>query len=227
MNQRTLAVSILQRARDTLGERLAQRIIDAQQEIEADAEGGSYLSEIETIYEQLGGRLAHLGAMLSNLPPAAPGAPADATASEIIYADLASAYPTGLDLETAAPTTLLALPAPVNPEPAPHLNVLADSLQDIVLQVQAGDLMNAARAISELFDIKPSDSRRCARAFSRQMANGPDLVARVVELGWMLGEMHEQSAAALLGECFEFQTPEALAIVRGLIVRQIAAKSVP
>jgi hypothetical protein len=227
MNQRSLAVSILQRARDTLGERLAQRIIDAQHEIEADAEGGSYLSEIESIYEQLGGRLAHLSAMLANLPPASNPAPADATASEIIYADLASAYPTGLELEPAAPPTLLALPAPASPEPAPHLNVLADSLQDIVLQVQAGDLLGAARTISELFDVKPSDSRRCARAFSRQMVNRPELVARVVELGWMLGEMDEQASAALLAECFEFQPPDALAIVRALKLRQIAAESAP
>ncbi|HEV3136825.1 MAG TPA: hypothetical protein VGZ26_02955 [Pirellulales bacterium] len=227
MNQRTLAVSILQRARDTLGERLAQRIIDAEHEIEADAEGGSYLSEIETIYEQLGGRLAHLNAMLSNLPQAASPAPADATASEIIYADLASAYPTGLDLETAGPATLLALPAPANPEPEPHLNILADSLQDIVLHVQAGDMASAARAISELFDLKPSDSRRGARAFSRQIVNHPDLVARVVELGWMLGEMDEHSSATLLAECFEFQPPESLAIVHALKLQQRAADSAP
>jgi hypothetical protein len=228
MNQKTLAVSILQRARDTLSERLAQRIVDAQHEIEADAEGGCYLSEIETIYEQLGGRLAHLNAMLTNLPPAASPAPADATASEIIYADLASAYPTGLDLETAAPpATLLALPAPVNPEPAPHLNVLADSLQDIVLHVQAGDLASAASSITELFDVKPSEARQCARAFSRQIINRPDLVARVVELGWMLGEMDERDAATLLAECFEFQMPEALAIVHALKSRQRAADSVP
>jgi hypothetical protein len=227
MNARALAISILQRARDTLGERLAQRIIDAQHEIEADAEGGSYLSEIETLYEQLGGRLAHVNAMLSNLPPAASAAPADATASEIIYADLASDYPTGLDLEAATPATLLALPAPVNPEPAPHVNLLADSLQDIVLQVQAGDLLGAARAISELFDIKPSESRRCARAFSRQMVGYPDFVARLVELGWTLGEMNEHSAATVLGQCFELQTLEALAIVRALKLRQIASESAP
>ncbi|MBI3839670.1 MAG: hypothetical protein HY288_17250 [Planctomycetia bacterium] len=227
MNQRTLAISILQRARDILGERLAQRIIDAQHEIEADAEDGSYLSEIETIYDQLGGRLAHLSAMLSNLPPSAGPAPADATASEIIYADLASSYPTGLDLEAAAPATLLALPAPVYPDPAPHVNGLADNLQDIVLQVQAGDLLNAARAISELFDIRPSDARRYARAFSREMASSPEIVARAVELGWTLGEVNEHAAAALVGECFEIQAIEALPMVRALKLRQSAAESAP
>jgi hypothetical protein len=227
MNERTFAISILQRARDALGERLTQRIIEAQQEIQSDAEGGSYLSEIETLYEQLGARLAHLNAMLSNLPPVAGPAPADAMASEIIYADLASAYPTGLDLEAAAPPTLLALPAPPNPDPVPQVNVVAYGLQDIALRVQAGDLTSAARAISELFDIKPSDARRCARTFSRQLLNHPDLVARVAELGWTLGDTNELSAAALLGECFEFHAIEALALVRALKLRHAASESAP
>jgi len=93
MNDRSIAISILQKARDALSERLTQRVIDAQHEIESDADGSSYLSEIETIYEQLGGRLAHLNAMLSNLPPSTLATPAEAAASEIIYADLATAYP--------------------------------------------------------------------------------------------------------------------------------------
>jgi hypothetical protein len=224
MNERAVAISILQRARDTLGERLTQRIIDSQQEIEADAEGGSYLSEIETLYEQLGGRLAHLNAMLSNLPPVSGPAQADAMASEIIYADLASAYPTGLDLEAASPAPMLALPAPASPEPAPQVNLVADGLQDIALQVQAGDLLNAARTISELFDIKPSDARRCARTFSRQLLNHPDLVMRVAELGWTLSEVNELSAAALLGECFGFHAIEATAVVHALKLTHAASE---
>src|SRR5260221_2349450 len=105
MNHRTLAISILQKARDTLSERLTQRVVDSQQDIEDDAEGCSYLSEIETIYEQLGGRLAHLNAMLANLPAAMGPSLADTAASEVIYADLASAYPTGLEIEAATPLT--------------------------------------------------------------------------------------------------------------------------
>ena len=89
MNQRSLAIAILQRARDVLTEQLTDRVIESRHEIEADAAGGSYLSEIESLYDQLGGRLAHLNAMLANLPPDSTPTSADTAASEIVYADLA------------------------------------------------------------------------------------------------------------------------------------------
>ena len=38
-NERSLAISILQNARDRLGERLTSRIVEAREEIEADADG--------------------------------------------------------------------------------------------------------------------------------------------------------------------------------------------
>lgn len=214
MNDRSLAISVLQKARDVLHARLTERVIESQHEIVADAEGGSYLSEIETIYEQIGGRLAHLNAMLSNLPPA-DGAPADATASEIIYADLASAYPTRLDLEAVPQAALLGLPAPARTEEVAAFS-LAGALQSIVLHVRAGDLATASRLIAELFDIKPSLARRGASAFARQMINYPDLARRIEELGYSFEATNEYSAATLLGECFEFQAIEALSLVRAL-----------
>jgi hypothetical protein len=219
MNDRSQAISILQSARDLLGERLTQRIIEARQEIESDARGNSYLSEIETIYEQLGGRLAHLNAMLTNLPPASAPAGADAAASEIIYADLASAYPTGLDLEGTAPLTLLALPAPGVFEERSQVDALAEAFQRITLAVQAGDLLGAGRMISECFDFKPSQARRSAVAFARQLAAYPELARRVVDLGAVLEQANEQSAAALLAECFEFHAIEAIAVVRAMKLR--------
>jgi len=216
MNERSLALSILQKARDALSQRLTERVIESQDEIQSDAEGGSYLSEIETIYEQIGGRLAHLNAMLSNLPPveSAPTT-ADASASEIIYADLAAAYPTGLDLEATAPVALLGLPAPSTAEESP-VKPLAETFQNIVLYVRAGDLDTAGRMIAEVFDIKPSQERRGASAFARQLVSYPELALRSEELGFSLGGTNEYAAATLLGECFEFQAIEALSLVRGL-----------
>src|SRR6186713_3195930 len=64
MDSQAQAIAILQKARDALAARLTQRVIESQQEIEDDADGGTYFSEIEAIYDQLGGRLAHLNAML-------------------------------------------------------------------------------------------------------------------------------------------------------------------
>jgi hypothetical protein len=208
-----------------LSERLTQRIVESEEEIASDATGGSYLSEIETIYDQIGGRLAHLNAMLSNLPPAASSVPTDATASEIIYADLASAYPTGLDLEGNHPSTLLALPAPANVDNRPQLQALADEFANIVALVQAGELTAAGRTISELFDVKPSQARRGAQALARQIVDSPDLVRRVADLARSLDEANEYSTATLLSECFEFQAIESLAIVRALKSRLIESES--
>ena len=216
MNDRSLAISILQNARDRLGERLTARIIDARQEIEADADGGSYLSEIETIYDQLGSRLAHVSAMLSNLPPVASPAPADATATEIIYADLASAYPTGFDLEGASQPAVLALPAPSSHDPRPAGNPLAEAFRRIALAVEASDLAAAARMISECFDLRPSQARRWATAFARQIERYPELPRRLGELAGALDEANEHAAAALVAECFESQPVEALTLVRAL-----------
>ena len=223
MNNRTLAISILQKARDSLGERLTQRIIDAREEIEADAEGGSYLSEIETIYDQLGGRLAHINAMLSNLPTASSSMPADATASEIIYADLASAYPTGLDLEAAAPLTLLALPAPTNFDEQQSASP-SGPFASIVAHVQVGELATATRLLSELFDIRPSHARRSIVAFARQLVHHPELARRIADLDSALDPNHEHAAAAALSECFEFHPLEALGIVRDLVSPGDASK---
>lgn len=218
MNDRSIAISILQKARDALSERLTQRVIDAQHEIESDADGSSYLSEIETIYEQLGGRLAHLNAMLSNLPPATAASPAEAAASEIVYADLATAYPAGLDLENATGSSLLGLPAPLTSEATPA-DPLLELLRCAVVKIAEGDLVTAARLVSELFDIRPSQARRGAQAFARQLAMRPELGDEIIELGATLEATNEYAAATLLGECFEFQAIDALAMVRSLKTR--------
>jgi hypothetical protein len=215
MNDRSIAISILQKARDALSERLTQRVIEAQADIEADAEGSSYLSEIETIYEQIGGRLAHLNAMLSNLPPSAAAPVPEATASEIIYADLATAYPSGLDLENTTNSTLLGLPAPPHPDP-PAVEPLVELLRGIAVHAIEGDLITAARMTSELFDIRPSQARRGVQSLVHQAGERPELVEQLIELGSSLEATNEYVAATLLGEVFEFQAIEALSMVRAL-----------
>ncbi len=222
MDDRERAISILQQARDALSQRLTERILESRQEIADDAEGSSYLSEIEAIYEQLGGRLAHLNAMLANLPPENESSSAEPTASEIVYADLASSVSSGLDLEAAPPMPLLALPAPSSDE-RPLVESLADELAAIVYSVQSGDITSAAGLISELFDLKPSHGRRAAQAFSRQIVSYPSLARRIAELGRRLSETNEYAGATLLVECFEFQAIEALAIIHALRSQFIAS----
>jgi len=238
MDSHAQAIAILQNARDALAARLTQRVIEAQQEIEDDAEGGTYFSEIEAIYDQLGGRLAHLNAMLSNLPPAPAQSYSDTTASEIVYADLAASPsstldPTStldpssmLDIDATNPLTLLALPAPAHSEETPPhgeepqsetaAEPMVEVFAGIVLSAQAGDLTGAARLISEIFDVRPSLARRGAQAFARQLERYPDLGRRFEQLGSAIAETNEYAAATLLGECFEFQAIDSLLLVRAL-----------
>ena len=106
MNDRSLAIHDIAKRSRSLSERLTQRIVEAREEIEADAEGGSYLSEIETIYDQLGSRLAHVNGMLANLPPAAEHrrrpTPRRPKSSMPIWHRL---HPTGFELEVRTPPT--------------------------------------------------------------------------------------------------------------------------
>src|SRR4029078_4264759 len=69
MDDRALAISILERAREILAARLTERIIEASDEIIDDALGNSYSSEIESLHEQVGLILNHVTSMLTSLPP--------------------------------------------------------------------------------------------------------------------------------------------------------------
>jgi hypothetical protein len=218
MNPNERALDILQKARDALCARLTERIVDSEQEIVDDAEGSSYLSEIEAIYEQIGGRLAHLNAMLANLPPAQVQTPHEATtetASEVVYADLASSTSATFDIDIAASPPLLGLPAPPPPEEAEEWS-LTVGLGRIVLATRCDNLSDAARIISEVFDLRPSQARRAAGAFHRQLGRYPDLARRLEQFGVEFRELNEYAAATLLGECFEFQAIDALLLVRSM-----------
>jgi len=218
MNPSERALDILQKAREALCARLTERILDSEQEIAEDAEGSSYLSEIEAIYEQIGGRLAHLNAMLANLPPAqvqpAPE-PTTETASEVVYADLASGTSATFDIEIASSPPLLGLPAPPAREES-EVWSLTVGLGRVVQMTRADDLSEAARLISEVFDLRPSQARRAAAAFQRQLGRYPDLARRLEQFGMEFRELNEYAAATLLGECFEFQAIDALLLVRSM-----------
>ncbi len=218
MNSNERALDILQKARDALVARLTERILDAEQEIVDDAEGSSYISEIETIYEQIGGRLAHLNAMLANLPPVQTQ-PATESASEVVYADLASSTAATFDVDISSSPPLLGLPAPPAREEVWSLTV---ALGRVVQTTRAGDSKEAMLLISEVFDLKPSQARRAAAAFQRQLGRYPDLAHRLEQFGMEFRELNEYAAATLLGECFEFQAIDALLLVRSMKQQKIS-----
>ena len=54
MNDRARATEILRKARAILAERLTEKILEQREELLDDAQGDSYMSEIESLYEQVG-----------------------------------------------------------------------------------------------------------------------------------------------------------------------------
>lgn len=58
------ARTILRAARDQLQQRLAERVVECSEEILSDARGESYLSEVETLHDQLGLKLLQVSQML-------------------------------------------------------------------------------------------------------------------------------------------------------------------
>ena len=224
MNQRSLAISILERAREQLGQRLAERIVESQHEIQADAEGNSYLSEIETIYDELGARLAHVNAMLVNMPPTSSPSPADITASEIIYADLATSNPIRVDLEG---NTLLALPAPSGFDRSSHGSTPAARLEEITSRAERGELEDAGRMISDLLDLKPSQAARAAAVLASRLRDQPSLGRRAVEAITLVDAIDENSAAELLAEMFELPSEESRSIVQSLRARRGKGSDAP
>ena len=56
-NRRKQARSILIKMRDILADRLAEFVLDEEEQLLIDAEGSSYTEEINTLYESVGGKL--------------------------------------------------------------------------------------------------------------------------------------------------------------------------
>ena len=128
-----------------------------------DALGHSFLSEIETLYEQMGGRLAHLNAMLSNLPPIEEPPPADAQPHPApVFTDVAAAYASTIDalpiIEEPQP---LALPAPEQ-----RMAILPPqaTFPGFNAQIEAGDLEAAGRSLAELFAVDAPRGRRVPKS---------------------------------------------------------------
>src|SRR3954447_22513114 len=114
MNETARALDILKEAKETLANRLTEKVLEQQDEILADARGDSYMNEIESLYEQVGLKLSHVNSMLSNLPalPSVPHveAPAASPGSDDIFTVATDPSPSA---DAVVSDTALALAGPV------------------------------------------------------------------------------------------------------------------
>lgn len=222
MKERDRAASVLQKARDVLAERLTQRILECEQEILDDAEGSSYLSEIESIYEQLGGRLAHVNTMLSNLPPSeepnGDDVELDSMASDPIYTDMSTSYPTAVDAAMAVHSATLALPPPAVGEERLQPATGA-TLQGFAAQMQNGDVDAGTRSLCELLCLDALRGRLCAETFAGKLAAESDVLLKVIRLRSELATGSVNNALTLLWECFGLSGLESLGALQSLKLR--------
>jgi hypothetical protein len=215
MNQRAQAIDILQRARDELAERLTERILDAEQQILDDARGERYLSEIETLYDELGARLAHVNSMLAQLLPVdEPENPEDTGGAwagddpDWTSALSTAAFSRGGRLALPPPNAPAAVPA----DPAPDLHAF-------LRNVQRGDLCAAAARLAVLFELNTGRAQRCADVFAVQAALRGELYTRVMRLKGELERGAVDDARLLLYDCFGLEPLETAAVIKTLLRR--------
>ena len=183
MNERIKAIEVLREARRILGERLTEKVNEQAEEILADARGDSYMNEIDTVYEVVGLKLAHVSQMLSNLPqPEAPPHSATAAAQhspdDMFTVDAQAPRDSESVVEYTIPALLgprnvvtPALPAPKTTESTKD-RAATSALQAFAAQIQAGDLLAAGRTLAALFEIEETRAVACAASCTARIRSG-------------------------------------------------------
>jgi hypothetical protein len=233
MNDRSRAAEILRKARNILAERLTELVLEQQEELLDDARGDSYMNEVESLYEQIGVKLSHVGQMLSNLPAEEPApqthtAPAQHIGTAQHTAEntftVATEPAPNFDSVTHDTTPALigplfvatpALPAPKTSEPPKH-RATNSALQAFAAQIQAGDLLAAGRTLAMLFDVEEPRAVACAATFAQRVRNEAAFFRKVMELRSELHSSNPQRALLLLLDCFGLSRGESAEIIRNL-----------
>ena len=190
MNDRDKAIKILTQARDRLTEQLNERVLESADEIISDAEGETFLSEIEELFDKVGIKLQHVNLMLGQLPKIAePEPPTKAPAAP----------------EYAAQVTVNSTVA-----------VPTESFQDFGLHIQAGDVQAAGRSLSVLFNIDSAKGLWCAEFFMVAVTRDTSIMTKAMLLRKELIAGNNNNSLMLLYECFGLQPYEAIGIVATL-----------
>jgi hypothetical protein len=233
MNDRARASEILRNARNILAERLTELVLDQRDELLDDARGDSYMNEIESLYEQIGVKLSHVGQMLSNLPVEEPAAQTHTAAAQHTAENtftVATEPAPNFDSVTHDTTPALigplfvatpALPAPKTSEPVKN-RATNSALQAFAAQIQAGDLLAAGRTLAILFGVEEPRAIACAATFAQRVRNEAAFFRKVMELRTELHSSTPQRALLLLLDCFGLTRGESAEILRNLQRRRRA-----
>ncbi|MEW4562939.1 hypothetical protein AB1K70_10465 [Bremerella sp. JC770] len=214
MSDRNEALAVLKQARDALLARMTEAILEQAEEIVADAEGESFLSEIETLYDQMGNKLAHLNQMITNLP-AEPEPSEDAFAFE--REDEPEEKPPArlphfpIDQQPAielAPGVqrddLIGLPAPGVSLPK------APAFARFVSHIEQGETDQAGDVIAQILGLSPFSGMKCAETFATRYESDTAVVVKAMRIRQELTHNRFNDALMLMHECFGLQGIEAM-----------------
>jgi hypothetical protein len=212
MNEREQAIRILRRTRDVLVQRLSERILEAEEEILAEAEGQSFLSEIETIYDLIGLRLVHVNQMLAHLPAAesAPAEEAQPAAGDLLRPSPADerATPATAAAECSI-SSFLALPAPSETRTAAG-SLATSALLMFAVHARRGDLETGALSLESLFGLSRDRALAATRVFHAHCARDASYVENAARLQNYLEAEALSRAFGVMCESFGLSGGEAL-----------------
>ncbi len=228
MPDRDEALAILKRAREALLARMTEAIIEQADEIMADAYGESFLSEIETLYDQMGSKLAHLNQMIANLPVESSR---DTDQEEPSYSRTDSPeaeqprlphfrFPVEVPTEEPAAVQqkeLISLPAPGTTSGPPS------PLGRFVSLIEQGDVDHAGDLIGQLLGLSPFTGRQCAQVFSARYEQDTAVVFKAMRIRQALADDQLRDALVLMHECFGLQGLDAMVALQRL--RELIAKT--
>lgn len=227
MDPRAEALFILKQARDLLADRLAERVLASKAEILEEASGLLFGGEIDSLFEQLGGKLMHVSQMISSLPseepvaemPDSPNPESFSSGSQLILGDFPSS-------EANSPaTSVLALPGLPAPEATrTESSALATeaqpaSFQDFASRIRTGDLAAAGGILAELFGVESSRGQQCAIRFAEQLSADKDFWESAMQLRGELTSNGSNGALLLLQKCFGLSGVEAIGVLQNLRAR--------
>lgn len=184
-DKRKRAMSILVRAREILAERLAERVIDDADQLVDDAHGNSYMDEIGTLYESVGGKLNNVNSMIAGLPTAG--------TSESTESDAALAVEFGETQQTQ--------------DPAPATFAL------FARQISENDLAAAGQSLSQLLGVDRELADRCAAAFHERLQQDPTTIEKAIRLRNEMAQGNNNASLLILFECFGLQGLQAVDVL--------------
>ena len=233
MNDRMRAIAILREAKEILSARLSEQVLESAEEILSDARGESYMNDIETVYEQIGIKLAHVNQMLSNLPAEAePARDAGESKRDVSGAPSRSepdseAKPLIVTDGTAALPGPVYMARPALPAPKPSADVIQlphkpfepsapRSFQTFATEIQAGNLLAAGQSLAALFELEESRAIACAAVFADRLRRDSDFIRRAMQLRSEIEEGGYNQAIVLLYDCFGLSATESITVLQSL-----------